>query len=201
MRRLILDRPPGPGRLWLGEAPFRLDAPEGDGRALHLARASPLATLLAGATRLPGPLLAAGWIELPGRGVPLLLQAEGAPVVLSLGLGAEGGWPALRVWVGEAPAQEDAASWHAARIWGKGALMALGAGRARPVLRLSAGEAAWVTLPAVTVLPAARLVALRGPLPRAAVHWGLPHAPRPHGPGPVTLCLRAGLACEVAWEG
>jgi hypothetical protein len=195
MRRLILDRPPGPGAFWLGAAPFRLDAPAGAALALHLARAAPLSTLLAGGKRLPGAVLGAGWVEFPGPG-PLLLRAEGAPIALSLGAGAEGGRPALRAWDGavEIP-------WHAAKIWGQGAVVALGAGWAGPVLRLAAGEAAWVTLPVMAALPAPRLVAVRGPLPRADVQWGLPHAPRPHGPSRVTLRLRAGLACEVAWEG
>jgi hypothetical protein len=198
MRRLILDRPPGPGRCWLGETPFRLDAPPRAALELHLPRAAPLSGLRAGEAVLPGALLRPGWIELPASASDssVLLRAEGAPMAVSLGVGAEGGRPALRAWDGGPEP-----SWQAAKIWGHGAVVALGAGRARPVLRLSAGEAAWVCLPATDVLPAPRLVALRGPLPRAAVHWGLPHAPQRHGPGPATLRLRAGLACEVAWEG
>jgi hypothetical protein len=193
LRRLILDRPPAHTCFWLGEAPFRLEAPARAALALHLPRAAPLATLIAGDARLPGALLAAGWVELPTRGGALLLRAESAPIALSLGTD---GRPALRAWEGMADAP-----WQAAKIWGRGAVVALGAGRARPVLRLAAGEAAWVTLPLMEVLPAPRLVALRGPLPRAGLHWGLPHAPLAHGPGPVTLRLRAGLGCDVMWDG
>lgn len=192
MRRLILDRPPGPAGFWLGEAPFRLDAPPAGTLALHLPRPAPLSVLVAGAARLPGVLLRAGWVELPGPG-PLMLRAEGAPIVLSLDHQAR---PALRAW--DAPPEPP---WQAARILGRGALVALGASGARPVLWLAAGEAAWVTLPHVEALPAPRLRALRGPPPRAELRWGLPHAPAETGPGPCTLHLRAGLACEVVWEG
>lgn len=192
MRRLILNRPPGAAHFWLGEAPFRLDAPKAGTLALHLSHAAPLSVLVAGAARLPGALLRAGWVECGASG-PVALRAEGAPIALSLD---QHGRPALRAWDGppEPP-------WPAARILGHGAVVALGAGRARPVLRLVAGEAAWVTLPYLDALPEPRLCALRGPLPRVALRWGLPHAPVAHGPGPATLWLRAGLPCEVVWEG
>jgi len=192
MRRLILDRPPGPAWFRLGEAPLRLDAPPCGALAVHLPRPAPFSVLVAGEARLPGAWLRPGWVEWAASG-PVALRAEGAPIALSLD---HAGRPALRAW-----AEEAELPWPATRIWGRGAVVALGAGRARPVLRLAAGEAAWVTLPEVATLPAARLVVLRGAAPRAAVHWGLPHAPRAGGPGPATLWLRAGLACEVVWEG
>lgn len=192
MRRLILDRPPGPACFWLGETPFRLEAPEAGTLALHLPRPAPLSVLLVGATRMEGPLLRAGWVECAGSG-PVALRAEGAPIALSLD---QNGRPALRAWA--APPEPP---WQAARILGHGAVVALGAGGARPVLRLAAGEAAWVTLPHLEALAEPRLRALRGPLPRAALRWGTPHAPAAQGPGPATLWLRAGLPCEVVWEG
>jgi hypothetical protein len=205
MRRLILDRPPGEAFFLLSDAPLILD---GAGMvAVHLPRAAPCATLVArdatGAeARLPGALLRAGWVEVPGR--PCLLFAEAAPIPLSMGAGAgaAGGLPALRVWDGAQPPIPEA-SWGAARIWGRGGVVALGGGPARPLLRLAAGEAAWVTLPGLSaqMLPAPRLTTLRGPAPRAVLRWGLPHAPRAQGPGAVTLALRAGLGCEVVWEG
>ncbi len=203
MRRLILEAPPGPGLLWLTEAPRALALPAGGGFALHLARAAPGAVLharaAAGVARL-APGFATGWIE-PGlaAAADLVLQAEGGPLALSR---AADGEPARRVFA-EAPGAIPEAQWRAARVWGAGAVVALGAGRARPVLRLAAGAAAWVTLPPLDLpaLPAPRLVALRGPLPRAALRWGLPHAPAAAGPAPLTLALRAGLACEVVWEG
>jgi len=203
MRRLILNRSPGAACFLLADAPLALG---GAGMAaIHLPRAAPCATLVAqDATgeeaRLPGTLLRAGWVELPRR--PCRIFAEGAPIPLSLGLGAAGGLPALRVWDGPEPPIPEAI-WAAARIWGRGCVVALGAGPARPLLRMAAGEAAWVTLPDFPsqVLPVPRLTALRGPPPRALLRWGLPHAPRTQGPGPVTLALRAGLGCEVVWEG
>lgn len=203
MRRLILDRPPGVGSFLLADAPLVLD---GAGMvALHLPRAAPCATLVvrnsAGVeARLPGTLLGAGWVELPGR--PCRILAEGAPIPLSFGAGAAGGLPALRVWDGlDSPIPE--AAWAAARIWGRGGVVALGGGPARPLLRMASGEATWVTLPELgaQMLPVPRLTALRGPLPRALLRWGLPHTAHAQGPGPVTLVLRAGLGCEVVWEG
>lgn len=192
MRRLTLDRPPGPAWFHLGEAPFHLEAAPSGTLALHLPRPAPLATLWAGGAALPGALLRAGWVEFAAAG-PAVLRAEGAPIALSLD---QHGRPALRAWDGppEPP-------WQAARIWGRGAVVALGAKGPRPVLRLAAGEAAWVTLPRVETLPAPRLRALRGPLPRVALRWGLPHAPLAQGPGPATLGLRAARECEVVWEG
>lgn len=192
MRRLILDRPPGPACFWLGEAPFRLEAPEAGALALHLPRPAPLSVLVVGAARLPGALLRAGWVECAASG-SVALRVEGAPIALSLD---QRGRPALRAW--DAPPEPP---WQAARILGHGAVVALGAEGARPVLRLGAGEAAWVTLPHLDALTEPRLRALRGPLPRAALRWGLPHEPAALGPGPATLWLRAGLPCEVVWEG
>lgn len=198
MRRLILDAPPARGVLWLTQAPLALALPEGGGFALHLARAAPCAELDVNGARVAGALLGDGWLPLPAGGGALTLRAEGAPVALSRA--ADGG-PARRVW-DEAPGAIPEAAWRAARIWGEGAVVALGAAPPRPVLRLAAGAAAWITLPALELpaLPEPRLVTLRGPPPRAALRWGPPHAPRDHGPGPVTLGLCAGLACAVLWQ-
>lgn len=198
MRRLILEAPPALGVLWLTEAPRPLALPPGGGFAVHLARAAPLATLVAGTQRVGGALLAAGWLPLPRGEGPVSLRAEDAPIALSR---AADGAPARRLWA-EPPGAIPEAAWRAARILGEGAVMALGAGPARPFLRLAAGAAAWVTLPplGLAALPAPRLAVLRGPPPRAVLRWGLPHAPRAEGPGPVTLALRAGLPCEVVWE-
>ncbi|MFN3450382.1 MAG: hypothetical protein ACK44F_16930 [Roseococcus sp.] len=198
MRRLILERAPAGPWLWLAEAPLLLDAPPGAALALHLARPSPLGALRLGERRLPaGP--APGWrvLEAPPPG-PLLLRAEGAPLALSLDQAAR---PALRVWEGAAEGAIPEGHWQAARILGRGAVAALGAGPARPILLLSAREAAWITLPALDLpaLPLPRLEMLRGPAPRSVLHWGLPGAPRARGPAPLTLALRAGLACELAW--
>ncbi|MCX8133615.1 MAG: hypothetical protein N3D18_06580 [Roseococcus sp.] len=201
MRRLILERAPAGPWMWLTDAPLRLDAPAGAALlALHLARPSPLGALRVGAHRLPaGP--SPGWriLEAPPPG-PLPVWAEGAPLALSLDQAAR---PALRVWEGVAEGPIPEAQWQAARILGRGAVAALGAGPARPLLLLAAGEAAWITLPALDLpaLPRPRFEMLRGPAPRWALHWGLPGAPRARGPAPLTLALRAGLACELAWVG
>ncbi|WP_027285414.1 hypothetical protein [Rubritepida flocculans] len=200
MRRLILERAPAGPLMWLTEAPFLLDAPPGAALALHLARPSPLGVLCVGERRIPaGP--EAGWrlLEAPPPG-PLAVRAEGAPLALSLDAAAR---PALRVWEGAAEGDIPEGHWQAARILGRGAVAALGAGPARPLLRLAAGEAAWITLPALDLpaLPAPRLEMLRGPAPRHRLHWGLPGAPRARGPAPLTLALRAGLASELVWVG
>ena len=197
MRRLILDAPPACGVLWLTEEARALALPAGGGAALHLARAAPCAVLVVNAARLAGARLAAGWLPLPAAGA-LLLSAAGAPIPLSR---AADGLPARRVWDEAAGAIPEAA-WAAARVWGEGRVVALGGGPPRPVLRLAAGGAAFVTLPwlEARALPEPRIATLRGPPPRARLGWGPPHAPRDAGPGPVTLALRAGLACEVVWE-
>jgi hypothetical protein len=181
------------GVIWLAGEPLALTAPS----AIHLVRAAPSAVLVAGATRIPGAALLAGWLPLPAGA--RRIWAEGAPIPLARG--ADGG-PALRSHADPEGAIPEHA-WSTARVWGAGAVVAVGNGRARPVLRLEAGTAAWVTLPPLDLpaLPAPRLVALRGPLPRASLRWGLPHAPVAGGPAPITLALRAGLASEVVWAG
>lgn len=199
MLRLIEERAPAGPVMWLGDAPFVMEAPSGEVLALHLAHPSPSAVLrLAGRGIAAGPR--AGWlmVEAPPAG-PLTLRAEGAPLPLSLDAAAR---PALRVWAGEDGAIPEA-DWRAARVLGVGGVAALGAGPARPFLRLAAGEAGWITLPPLDLpaLPAPRLALLRGPPPRHALHWGEPGAPRAHGPAPLTLVIRAGLACEVVWRG
>lgn len=198
MRRLIHEAPPAGPVMWLTEAPVPIEAPPCDALALHIARPAPSAVLRIGDRRLPlGPR--AGWVlvEAPPRGA-FTLRAEGAPLALSLDARAR---PALRVWQGEdGPIPE--AHWRAARVLGAGGVVALGAGPARPLLRLAAGEAGWITLPALDLpaLPEPRVTLLRGPAPRLDLHWGEPGAPRATGPAPLTLAVRAGLACEVVWR-
>jgi hypothetical protein len=214
MRRLIHESLPAGPVLWLGEAPLPLHAPHGTAIALHVARPAPSAFLclerrpasaepgpppsVCGGRRLPaGPR--AGWliIEAPPEG-PLALRAAGALLPLSLDAAAR---PALRVWEGEESAIPET-HWRAARVLGDGGVAALGAGPARPLLRLGPGGAGWITLPALGLpaLPAPRIEVLRGSTPRHALHWGEPGAPRARGPAPITLALRAGLACEVLWR-
>lgn len=198
MRRLIHEaRPAGP-LMWLAADPFLMEAPNGQALALHLARPAPSAVLCVGERRVPAGLRA-GWllIEAPPP-APLTLRAEGAPLPLSLDAQAR---PALRVWAGEGGAIPEA-HWRAARVLGRGGVAALGAGPARPFLRLGPGEAAWITLPRLELpaLPVPRLAVLRGPAPAHALHWGEPGAPCAQGPAPITLALRAGPACEVVWR-
>ena len=190
--RLILQRRPGPSRLWLGTAPQPLHLPEG-GRllGLHLPRAAPASALVvttaAGPARLTAP--AAGWVMLELPGPPLAVQAEGAPFQLSGGLGQGPAFPACRLW-DATPGLIPEDHWRRARILGDGAVLALAAGPARPFVRLVAGDVARITLPPLD-LPAPLepiLGALRGPLPLADL-TGL------------TLTLRAGAACAVLWEG
>ena len=197
MRRLMLDHPPAPGVTWLTEAPLMPGWPGCAARAVHLARPAPLALLRCGEVELPGALLRAGWLELPGNGP---LRAAGAPIALSRA--ADGGL-ARRAWAVAAASPIPEAHWAAARILGEGAVMALGADGARPVLRLGLLGRAWVTLPALDlpILPAPRIALLRGVMPRARLHWGQPGLERPHGPGPVTLHLAAAGPAEVVWEG
>lgn len=198
MRCLIHESPPAGPVMWLAGTPFVIEAPPGDALALHLAQAAPSAVLRLGDHRLPaGPQ--AGWllVEAPPAG-PLTLRAEGAPLPLSLDGQAR---PALRVWQGkQAPIPE--AHWRGARVLGQGGVAGIGAGPARPLIVLAAGEAGWITLPALDLpaLPEPRLDALRGPLPRHRLHWGRPGAPCAAGPAPLTLALRAGLPCEVVWR-
>jgi hypothetical protein len=198
MRRLIHEAPPAGPVMWLTDAAVVIEAPPGEALALHLARPAPSAVLcLAGRRIAAGPR--AGWwmVEAPPAG-PVALHAEGAPVPLSLDAQAH---PALRVWEGtEGPIPET--HWRAARVLGPGGVAALGGGPARPLLRLGPGEAGWIILPVLDLpaLPAPRIEVLRGPAPRHALRWGRPGEPRPAGPAPLTLALRAGLGCEVIWR-
>jgi hypothetical protein len=197
MRRLIHASPPAGPIMWLTQAPWVMEAPRGDLLALHLARPAPSAVLCVGGRRISaGPR--AGWLMVEAATGPLTLRAKGAPIALSLDAAAR---PALRVWEGRDGSIPEA-NWRAARVLGEGGVAAMGAGPARPLLRLAPGAAAWITLPALDlpVLPTPCLTVLRGAAPRYALHWGEPGAPRPHGPAPLTLALCAGLGCELLWR-
>jgi len=187
--RLIFQRRPGHTALWLGNTPRRLELPAGAVLALHLPRPAPSSSLVvttaAGEARLAGPT--AGWavLSLPGR--VLSVHAEGPPLRLSGGHGEGPEFPACRIWSQEGLIPE--AHWRAARILGKGGVLALAGGPARPFLRLRAGEMGRIRLPA-TPLPGPVepvLTALRGQAPMAELDG-------------LTLTLRAGAFCEILWE-
>lgn len=214
--RLILQRRPGAGSMWLTGQPFPMEAPPGANLlGLHLpapARSSLVATTTAGIERCD--MLAAGWVLLPLPGHLLTLHAEGAPFRIS------GAPPACRFWEA-APGLIREADWRAARFLGDGAVLALAGGVARPFMRLGAGETGWITLPPLFLPGPVKpiLAPLRGPLPLAELSHAAPTGgplPRsnrilteqPSFPGdasperhPLTLTLRAGAACEVLWEG
>ncbi|MDB5416563.1 MAG: hypothetical protein JWR10_4898 [Rubritepida sp.] len=200
MSRLLIQRRPGATVLWLNHHLRELGLAEDGLLALHVPVAAPSSSLImvqsGTTTRLTAPQ--AGWqvLGLVGR-EPIQLRAEGAPMRVSGGLDEGPEAPAYRLWAASADPIPDG-HWRAARILGEGAVLALGGGPARPFLRIAAGMAAWVTLPPLQLPPATAVLAvLRGASPLAELSWGAPG----EGPQPLTLCLRAGAACEVVWEG
>lgn len=184
--RLLHQRRPGGATLWLDERPRDLALPIAGLVAVHLPVAAPSSALTLGETCVAAP--AAGWIILGQAKPGATLRAEGVPLRLS---GAEGEGPlppACRIWE-ETGAPVPEAHWHAARILGEGALIALAGGPVRPWLRLAAGATARITLPPLP-LPAPLdpvLAVLRGEPPLAELDG-------------LTLTLRAASACEVVWE-
>ncbi|WP_424814459.1 hypothetical protein [Roseococcus sp. YIM B11640] len=200
MPALILHRHPAATPLWLGETARRLELPMPGLVALHVAAPSPSSTLiLEGAGwALRQPAREAGWTLLGETGDgPFAIRAEGPPVRLTCARDAAPATPACRLWRLTA-ADEGAVPethWHAAAILGPGRLAQIGAGPARPLLRLGAGEAAWITLPPFPLTDEAEpvLAVLRGHRPLARLSGG--------GEAPVTLSLQAPTACELVWEG
>jgi hypothetical protein len=219
MRRVIALREPGSGMVALSSEGRVVPPVPGLPQPfaaiqLHVAQACSGARLraalpcgAAAEARPRGP----GWVELPlagDAGSPLRLSAEGG-VALSVAAGCGLPFVALRLVEAEEGAPIPEAAWEGARILGRGAL--LRAGTLRPLLLLRPGEAAFVTLPSVTLAEPAtpRLSLLRGIAPLAGLWWGGPEAgaraewgaPLQPGEGPLTLGLRAGAPAELVWDG